>query len=116
MKVLLFLASSLALCLGNVSITKLFRAYATGDGDGTMELAEFTKYWNHFDVNGDGNITKFEFDYTWKEEDLGDEDRAPYFFLEMDRVPDEVLTDEDFAHMFHIFDENGNGHITKDEF
>ena len=58
-------------------------------------------------ILGNGNVTKAEFDRTWKADGLGDEERAPFFFLEMDRVADEVLNQEDFNHMFHIFDENG---------
>ena len=56
-------------------------------------------------------MTKAEFDRTWRADGLGDEERAPFFFLEMDRVADEVLNKEDFVHMFHVFDENGMRHF-----
>ncbi|XP_005100432.1 uncharacterized protein LOC101854804 [Aplysia californica] len=114
MRTVFLIAASLTLCVHSLSLDRLFRSYAGPDS--TMELDEFSKYWGHFDMDGNGNVTKQEFDTTWKNEDLGDEDRAPFFFLEMDRVPDEVLNDLDYVHMFRIFDENGDSHITKTEF
>ena len=58
-------------------------------------------------ISDDGNVTKLEFDTTWRQEDFNDKDRAPLFFLEMDRVPDAVLKSEDFHITFRIFDEDG---------
>ena len=52
-----------------------------------------------------------EFDSGWRQTDFPDKDHSPFFFLEMDRVPDEQLTREDFQHMFNIF-ESGNGSFT----
>ncbi|KAK3772344.1 hypothetical protein RRG08_057781 [Elysia crispata] len=92
----------------------LFRRYSGSDR--IMDQNEFTSYWLHFDRDGDGNVTKAEFDRTWRADGLGDEERAPFFFLEMDRVADEVLNKEDFVHMFHVFDENGDGQILQSEF
>jgi hypothetical protein len=48
-----------------------------------------------------------EFDTTWRSEDFNDEDRAPFFFMELDRVPDGVLNHQDFAAFYQYFDENG---------
>ncbi|GFO49743.1 P granule abnormality protein 1-like [Plakobranchus ocellatus] len=93
---------------------ELFRRYSGGDR--MMDEMEFASYWMHFDRDGDGNVTKLEFDRTWKSDGLNDPERAPFFFIELDRVADEVLNAEDFTHMFHIFDEDGDGKILKSEF
>ena len=55
----------------------------------------------------DGNVTKLEFDTTWRRDDYSEKDRAPLFFIELDHVPDAVLNSKDFQVNFKVFDENG---------
>merc|ERR1712142_483260 len=114
MKVLLYAAAALALVWGNAE-DNLFSRYEIS-GDVCMDLREWERLWYHFDLNDDGNVSKLEFDTTWRHEDFSDKDRAPFFFLEIDHVPDGVLNEQDFEVMFKLFDENGNGCITSREF
>ncbi|XP_076469614.1 uncharacterized protein LOC143299954 [Babylonia areolata] len=114
MKTLLVAAFLVALVWCNVE-DRLFPRYDS-DGDGCMNEMEWERLWYHFDLDDNGNVTKLEFDTTWRREDFNDKDRAPLFFLEMDRVADEVLNSEDFVHTFKLFDENANGCITSSEF
>ena len=44
---------------------------------------------------------------TWHREDFNDMEHGPRFFLELDRVVDEVLNSQDFQHVFRLFDEDG---------
>lgn len=81
-----------------------------------MDVSELGKWVLHFDKDGSGNVSKLEFDRTWKAEDLGDEERAPFFFLELDRVADEVLNMDDVPHIFRLFDENADGSVEYREF
>ena len=55
----------------------------------------------------DGIVSKQEFDSGWDQANFRDREHSPFFFLEMDRVPDEQLTREDFVHVWNIF-ESGN--------
>lgn len=59
------------------------------------------------DVSADGDVSKQEFDQGWRQEGFPNSQNAPLFFLELDRVPDEVLNAQDFPHIFHLFDEDG---------
>ena len=48
-----------------------------------------------------------EFIDTWRRDDLGDNDRAGLFFLEMDVVRDVTLDHQDFVLLYKYFDVNG---------
>ncbi|CAL1535828.1 unnamed protein product, partial [Lymnaea stagnalis] len=53
----------------------------------------------------DGGVSKQEFDSGWRQEGFPNPQNAPLYFLELDRVADEVLNSQDFPHIFHLFDE-----------
>ncbi|CAL1535825.1 unnamed protein product [Lymnaea stagnalis] len=107
-----------ALCSGtgaqpfnaNDVLGRLFKLYA-GD-DNLFQQSEFSRFWLHFDLDFDGQVSKQEFDSGWKQEGLPGSQNAPTFFTELDRVRDEVLNSQDFPHIFRLFDENGDGSIS----
>merc|ERR1712110_760080 len=113
---ILCVIAALVLCASanNPGYDKLFQQYAGADN--LMDCTEMGNYWAHYDTDGDGNVSKYEFDTQWRREDIGEKSRAPFFFLELDRVPDEQLNILDYPHICHLFDENGDGSITKREF
>ncbi|KAK0054623.1 DEC-3 [Biomphalaria pfeifferi] len=99
---------------GGLNLDRLFNQYAGNDQ--VISQTEFARFWRHFDDDGDGDVTKQEFDRGWRQEGFPNPQNAPLFFLEMDRVADEVLNNQDYPHIFHLFDENGNGELTLREF
>merc|ERR1711970_797556 len=113
MKTLFVVAALVALCAANEE-DDLFKDYSGHDH--AMDLTEFKQIWLQFDSNNDGIVSKKEFDDGWKHADYSNKDRAPFFFVEMDRVPDEKLDDDDWPHMFRLFDENLDNTITSREF
>ncbi|RUS85344.1 hypothetical protein EGW08_006887 [Elysia chlorotica] len=108
------LAVSLVASAYCASLHNLFDAFAGADG--FMDSTEFADFWFQFDMDGDGIVSKLEFDSGWNQADFRDKEHAPFFFLEMDRVPDEQLTREDFQHMYNIFESDGDGRLTYQEF
>ncbi|XP_059153403.1 uncharacterized protein LOC131939220 [Physella acuta] len=94
-------------------VDSLFLQYA-GD-DNLIQRDEFDRFWLHFDQNSDGSVTKNEFDMGWRLEGFPKPQNAPFFFLELDRVADEILNFLDFPHIFRLFDEDGNGEINDRE-
>ncbi|CAL1535826.1 unnamed protein product [Lymnaea stagnalis] len=98
-------ACALAQPGGNNPVAQLFATYAGADNQ--FQQAEFNRFWLHFDTDNDGQIHKLEFDSVWRHESLPNPQNAPLFFLELDRVKDEVINNLDFPHIFRMFDENG---------
>ncbi|XP_059153389.1 calmodulin-like [Physella acuta] len=98
---------------GSVNFDDLFRRYAGNDN--LLQRAEFDRFWLHFDDDSDGDVTKQEFDQGWRQEGFPHPQNAPLYFLELDRVNDEVLNVLDFPHIFRLFDEDGNGAINERE-
>uniref|UniRef100_A0A2C9JXK0 EF-hand domain-containing protein n=1 Tax=Biomphalaria glabrata TaxID=6526 RepID=A0A2C9JXK0_BIOGL len=117
MKTVVIIALAVFTCVlaqGGVNLDRLFNQYAGSDS--IIQLIEFSRFWGHFDDDGDGQVTKQEFDRGWREEGFPNPQHAPLFFLEMDRVADEVLNSQDYPHIFHLFDENGDGGLSLREF
>merc|ERR1712154_391143 len=111
-----FVIAALVVCVSanDPDYDKIFSTYAGADH--MMDCTEIGNYWMHYDTDGDGNVSKYEFDTEWTHEDIGEKKRAPFFFLELDRVADEQLNALDWPHVCHMFDENCDGQITKREF
>ncbi|KAK3772343.1 hypothetical protein RRG08_057780 [Elysia crispata] len=110
----LVIAVSLFVSAYCASIHNLFDAFAGVDQ--YMDITEFSDFWFQFDIDGDGVVSKMEFDSGWRQADFPDKDHSPFFFLEMDRVPDEQLTREDFQHMFNIFESGDDARLSYREF
>ncbi|XP_059153405.1 uncharacterized protein LOC131939221 [Physella acuta] len=98
---------------GGTNYDNLFQRYAGSDN--LLQRSEFDRFWLHFDDNGNGEVSKQEFDQGWRQEGFPNPQNAPLYFLELDRVADEVLNAQDFPHLFHLFDEDGNGVISERE-
>ncbi|CAL1546128.1 unnamed protein product [Lymnaea stagnalis] len=90
---------------GGANLDRIFNQYAGTDNQ--LTNAELNRFWLHFDDDADGSVSKQEFDSSWRQENLPNPQNAPLFFLELDRVPDEVLNSQDFPHIFRLWDENG---------
>nr|BAD16599.1 DEC-3 [Lymnaea stagnalis] len=99
---------------GGANLDRIFNQYAGTDNQ--LTNAELNRFWLHFDDDGDGEVSKSEFDRSWRQENFPNPQNAPLFFLELDRVADEVLNSQDFPHIFRLWDENGDGFITEREF
>ncbi|XP_059153406.1 uncharacterized protein LOC131939222 [Physella acuta] len=99
-----------ALGQGSANLDQIFNRYAGLDN--ILQQIEFNRFWLHFDDDDDGEVSKLEFDQGWRREGLPNPQNAPLFFLELDRIPDETLNNLDFPHIFHLFDEDGDGGIT----
>ncbi|XP_059153407.1 calmodulin-like [Physella acuta] len=99
---------------GGANFDQIFNRYAGSDNQ--FSQAEFSRFWLHFDDNGDGDVSKREFDQGWRQEGFPNPENAPLFFERLDRVADEVLNAQDFPHIFRLFDEDGNGSISEREF
>ncbi|XP_055868619.1 uncharacterized protein LOC129923115 [Biomphalaria glabrata] len=98
---------------GGQNFNNFFQRYAGNDN--LLQQNEFARFWLHFDDNGDGDVSKQEFDSGWRQEGFPNPENAPLYFLELDIVRDEVLNSQDFPHIFHLFDEDGNGAISERE-
>nr|KAG5704051.1 hypothetical protein BaRGS_017555 [Batillaria attramentaria] len=89
--------------------------FAGTDNSDCLNEDDFTRLWQVFDANDDGNVTHLEFDSAYNRLHFEHRDQEDRFFMELDRVPNEVLDDTDFAHIFHFFDINNNTCVNHQE-
>nr|KAG5690111.1 hypothetical protein BaRGS_010702 [Batillaria attramentaria] len=90
--------------------------FAGTDNSDCLNEDDFTRLWQVFDANDDGNVTHLEFDSAYNRLHFEHRDQEDRFFMELDRVPMKYLNDADFAHIFHFFDINNDGTVTHLEF
>ncbi|XP_052219907.1 uncharacterized protein LOC127837104 [Dreissena polymorpha] len=83
--------------------------------DGIITQAEFSAVFQAFDKNGDGAVTRDEYVDGWVALTKQTRDVANAYFHVADLNHDNVIDQDDYAGMYTLFDQNGDGALTFQE-
>ncbi|KAL3871331.1 hypothetical protein ACJMK2_039338 [Sinanodonta woodiana] len=84
--------------------------------DGQITAPELDDVFHGFDQNGDGSVNETEFTGLWVLLTKQPMELAVAFFHLADLTDDAVIDNRDLRPLYHVFDLNGDGSVTPNEF
>ncbi|XP_048777475.1 calcium-binding protein LPS1-alpha-like [Ostrea edulis] len=89
---------------------------ADKDTNGMISEPELEDVYHGFDTNGDGHVTKTEFVTLWQSITHQNQEHAEAFFYLADLNDDNIIDDKDLNPLYNVFDTDGDGQVTANEF
>ncbi|KAL3871336.1 hypothetical protein ACJMK2_039343 [Sinanodonta woodiana] len=93
-----------------------FDSYDNNPKDGVISDAEFHKAAYRYDLNVDGNITRYEFAKLYQARLGTSQHQGEEAFDAVDLNHDGTFDDNEITAVYKVFDANGDGQITPEEF
>ncbi|XP_062601556.1 visinin-like protein 1 [Saccostrea cucullata] len=89
---------------------------ADKDMNGIISEPELEDVYHGFDTDGNGQVTKTEFVSLWQSITHQNQEHAEAFFYLADLNDDNIIDAKDLNPMYNVFDTDGDGQVTANEF